>query len=341
MKRVNYLPILMIPLLILLCACTQKIAQPSSSTPVQSSVPSTETMWYQSIKLDRSTEWSAPVVETDSHFYYIAEDGVYEYVVDAKMTGKLTAEAARGLYLYENNLYYMTDHTVKRVNLQTKDISVVWDDSAAKDSDGYHYLSLNDFALLDGYLYIAGTGTSVMRVNLADYATEQFLGDCSSMVLLANDCYYLDHAERTFSLYRMTCDTKESTLLRGEGNSYPENMRIDGIAGIENTVAYSVRDGSDVYLYDPSGNDEKIFDGDNSGKVWLTLVPQWTGKELYFYTTDGSQLKLYDYYPETGVRLLTSFDCTTRLCNIVTTESAVFWWSEKEQQVKCFVKESD
>ena len=338
MKRISMILVLLLVINLMGCTTQPETTDPSESAPIESSSPAEvpiETMWHQKIKFDRNTAWSAPVVETDTHFYYIAEDSVYEYVKDVKQISKIIPEAVCGLYLYEENLYYNTEHEVKCMNLDTGSVSLIWDETMLGDSDEYHYISLNDFVLHDGYLYIAGTGTSVMRVNLEDNTTEQFLGDCGSMVLLANDCYYLDHAERTFSLYRMTCDSKESTLLRGEGQSEPgsDKLRIDGIAGMEDLIAYSVRDASDIYLYRPDGNDEKIFDGDDSDQVWLFFVKRCPAKKLYFYTTDGSQLKLYEYQPQTGTSLLTSFDCATRICDIAITESAVFWWDEEESAV--------
>lgn len=282
--------------------------------------------WYENMKIVRTTTWAASVVETDTHFYYLAEDGVYAYAKDTGKTSAIIPEVAYGLFLVENNLYYNTEDEVKCINLQTKDTSALWDKSMLPDDQeqDIYYNAICDFALQDGYLYIAGTGISFIRVNLENHATEQFLEDCSEMVLLGDDCYYLDHAERTFSLYHMPCDSKESTLLRGEGTTEPEGMLIDGIAHIGDSVAYSVRKASDIYLYNPDGDDEKIFDGDDSDQLWVFFVKQCSAEKLYFYTTDGSQLKLYEYHPETGVSLLMSSEYAAHMCDIVITESAVF-----------------
>lgn len=352
MKRISIMLLLLFVINLMGCISNTTVAYPETKKPSESasigSTPPTEApieaMWYQNMKIDRNTEWSTPVVETDTHFYYIAEDGVYQYIKDIKEISKIIPEEAYGLYLYENNLYYNTEHEVKCMDLHTKNVSVIWDKTMlpnSEDTEEYYYISIYDFVLKNGYLYIAGTGTSVMRVNIESYETEVFLKDCSKMVLLANNCYYLDHAERTFSLYHMTCDSKESTLLRGEGYSEPglDKMRIDGIASIEDSIVYSVSDSSDIYLYCPNGSDQQIFNGDDSDQLWLSFVERCSAKKLYFYTTNGSQLKLYEYRPATGVILLTSFGCATRICDIVITESTVFWWSEEESLVKCFAKE--
>ena len=340
MKRISIL--LLLVFMLSLAGC----AQPSTNIPSESTQPTekpVEAIWYQKIKMSTCADWSAPVVETDTHFYYIAEDGLYRYSKETKENSRVVADTVYGLYLYESNLYYHTCHKVECVDLRTMTALTVWDESmllSDEDENNYDYVEISDFALLDGYLYIAGTGISVIRVNLENYATEQFLEDCSDMVLFGNDCYYLDHAERTFSLYRMTCDTKESALLRGEGYTEPEldRMRIDNIVGVDDTVVYSVRGTADIYLYQPNGSDEKIFDGDDGEQVWLSFIKQWSVSKLYFYITDGSQLKLYEYQPETGASLLISFDCATRMCDIVITETAVFWWSEEDAVTKCFMK---
>lgn len=343
MKRISILFVFLLIISLIGCAAQPEASSTVANSPAPTpSAPSAETVWYRNMKLSAETQWCTPVIETDTCFYYISEYGVYEYAKDIRQIRKIVPDAALGLYMYEGSLYYSTEHEVNCMDLDTGNVSLVWDKTMLETVDTLFYFAVCDFALCDGYLYIAGTGTSFLRVNLENCAVEQFLGDCSSMVLCENDCYYLDHAERTFSLYRMDCDSKESTLLRGTGQPEPgrDALRIDGIAGITDSVAYSVRDASDVYLYHPDGSDEKIFDGDDSDQFWLFFVRRCPASKLYFYTTDGTQLKLYEYRPAAGVELLASIDYTARMCDIVITESAIFWWSEAEQQFNCLAKES-
>ena len=313
--------------------------KPSES--ILSTESPTDTMWYQNIKIDNKTEWSTPVVETDMDFYYITEDGVYQYTKKTRESDQVVFEAAKGLFLCRNDLYYNTEKQIKCMNLQTKKISVVWDETLflnSEDSDKYHYFSIYDFMLADGYLYIAGTGTSVMRVNIESGETEAFMDDMGQMILLEGNCYYLDHAERTFSLYQINSDMQEGTLIRGEGHCEPEldSMLIDGIASMGDLLFYSVRNSSDVFLYHLDGNDQQIFDGDEG--LYVHFAKGFSETRLCFYTTDGSQLSLYEYEHSAGVTLLATFSCTTRQCDVVITETAVFWWPEEESSVKCLVK---
>ena len=352
MKRISILLLLVFVLYLAGCAqpgtnAPSEPTQPTGvhipSAPIQPTEKPVEAMWYQNIKMSTYADWSAPVVETDAHFYYIAENGLYQYSKETKENSRVVADTIYGLYLCDGNLYYHTCHKVERIDLRTMTTLTIWDESMLptdEDKNNYAYIEISDFAIQDGYLYIAGTGISVMRINLANNTMEQFLIDCSDMVLFGNDCYYVDHAERTFSLYHMTCDTKEITLLRGEGYTEPEldKMRIDNIVGMDNMVAYSVRGTADIYLYQPNGSDEKIFYGDDGEQVWLSFIKQRSAGKFYFYITDGSRLKLYEYQPEIGANLLISFDCTTRMCDVVVTETAVFWWSAEDAMTKCFVK---
>lgn len=319
--------------------------KPLESGPLESTSPTdvpADTIWYQNMKLNIDTLWSVPIVETDTDFYYIAEDGVYQYTKDTQEEFKIIPETAYGLYLYDNDVYYNTDHQVVCMDLQTKSTSVIWDGSAllnTEDFDAHYYFSICGFMLADGHLYIAGTGTSVLCVNLENGELELFLEDCGGMIHLANNCYYLDHAARTFSLYCIACDTKERTLLRGEGYSEPgsDSMRIDGIARVEDMIFYTVRDSSEIYMYHSDGSDLQIFDSDDH--FWVSFVKGYSEQKLYFYTTNGARLNLYEYQPSTNVTLLLSVDCSTHQCDLVITETAVFWWSEEESSVKCFVKE--
>lgn len=347
MRKTCILLLLFFVLNLMGCTAQPETNNPSESLPTEFTSPTeapAQAVWYQNISLNYDTKWATPVVETDSAFYYIAEDGVYKYRKEAKEISKIVPETPFGLYLYEDNLCYNMEHEVKCVNLQTQNVSTIWDKTMLPDNNEPstpRYISICDFALQDDYLYIAGTGTSVLRVNLTNFATDEFLVDCGSRALLGNDCYYTGHAQRTFSLYHMAGDSKKRTLLRGEGYSEPsvDKMRIDGVAVAGDTVAYSVRDTADIFLYNPDGNDEKIFDGDNSEEVRIFFVERCAVNKLYFYTTNGMQLALYEYQPTTGVTRVTSFGFTKPKCDIAITESTVFWWSEEESLVKCFALE--
>lgn len=319
-------------------------AQPPTETTPETISPIGDGEWSRKIKITNDTSWSSPVVETEEAFYYITGDSVYRYGKSTQEDRVVIPEPASGLALHEDKLYFHTEQEVKCMDLRTQNVSAVWDPTMLPDELASYYggeVPVYDFALQDGYLYIR-VYLSAIQICLETGETERLIWDFNKLVLLGENCYYTDHAERTFSLYYMNRDTREVTLLRGEGYSMPDPscMRVDDVANVGETIYYSVRDASDIYRYDPNGSDEKIFDGDDSDDFWVFFVKRCSARNLYFYTSDGAQIKLYEYRPSEGAILRLTMDNRSRMCDFAVTESAIFWWSAKERAVVCMVNES-
>lgn len=294
--------------------------------------------WYNKIKFGQRDEWSLSVIETDESFYYVTYAGVYKY---NKLTGEdvlVVAENVYGLLLRDNTLYYNTGHAVKTLDVNTGEISLLWDEtmlfSMPDLAAGYYEVS--DFQIVDDRLYLATTGISAICYNILQGTTEEFLEDFSCAMISPDACYYIDHAQRTFSIYRMAYDTGEVLLIRGEGITEPSTdlTRIDGLAMISNSVYYTVRDACDIYRLDDDGEDELIFDGTANGSPWLYLVSSNSCDSFYFYERDDLNFHVYSYSPSAGISKIFSAEHHGRRVDICITESAIFYQTIAHETVQ-------
>lgn len=294
--------------------------------------------WYNKIKLGVRDRWSLSVIETDESFYYVTNAGVYRY---SKLTGEdvlVVAENAYGLLVRDNMLYYNTGHAVKALDFNTGEISLLWDETMLSSMPDLAagYYGVNDFQIADDRLYLATTGISAIYYNILQGTTEEFLEDFSCAVISPDACYYIDHAQRTFSIYRMAYDTGEVRLLRGEGITEPSTdlTRIDGLAMIGNSVYYTVRDACDIYRLDDDGEDELIFDGTANGSSWLYLVSSNSCDTFYFYEEDDLNFYVYSYNPSAGISKIFSAEHQGGGVDICITESAVFYQTIAHETVQ-------
>lgn len=294
--------------------------------------------WYNKIKLGVRDRWSLSVIETDESFYYVTNAGVYRY---SKLTGEdvlVVAENAYGLLVRDNMLYYNTGHAVKALDFNTGEISLLWDETMLSSMPDLAagYYGVNDFQIADDRLYLATTGISAIYYNILQGTTEEFLEDFSCAVISSDACYYIDHAQRTFSIYRMAYDTGEVRLIRGEGITEPSTdlTRIDGLAMIGNSVYYTVRDACDIYRLDDDGEDELIFDGTANGSSWLYLVSSNSCDTFYFYEEDDLNFYVYSYNPSAGISKIFSAEHQGGGVDICITESAVFYQTIAHETVQ-------
>lgn len=310
---------------------TQPIApiDTTASVSTQTEPAKEETAWFQKMKLDYGAVWSMPVIETSNGLYYLAEDGIYQYQNNTGTDTKIISEVAYGLFLHANQLFFNTGHEIKKADLDGENVSVLWSEASLSDFPelSRRYVSICDFQILDGFLYIAITGTCAIRVCMENGMTEMFLDDFSQMIIRGQDCFYIDHAQKTFSLYQMHCATKEIMLLRGEGYSEPEpwSIRIDSIGTAGSEIFYCVRDTAELFQYCPTGEDMRVFSQDSEGKTRIRFVERCPSDTLLYYAWDSTSLKLYEHTPSGDEHLILSSAFAEGAFHIAVTDSAIFY----------------
>lgn len=283
--------------------------------------------WYKGIRNNQRADWALPVVEFSDYIFYVSENGTYQYDKTTKKEMLLFSDSAIGLLIYEHDLYYHTETAIKQYCFQTKEVRVIWEYT---DEPGF--LSVIDFWMQEDFLYITFNGNRVRRIDLNTGISETFLTDTRQTLALGDAVYFIDHAERTFSLYLKNCKTNETVRLRGQGISEPPagTLMIDAISNVGKDIFYITRYDFAVYKYSDDGQDEKIFNSKNTEASWMGFVRTTSANSLWFYETDGENLMLYEYTPSDDIVLQATFQYTLYECDIVVTDSAVFWFLKDE-----------
>lgn len=342
------------------CACTDKdqvplmedsrptepttLQQPTHShsptdhitEPTEPSVP--EDPWYSKIDIPHDFDhWQIKVIEWNRTFYYIAEEGLYLWDPITEEEVLLIAEDIRGLYVFEERLYYFTEFEIFELVLGKVNISVpIWE-HPERLTDPYS-MGICGLMIHDDWFYIKDSGTTVIRYNPHCDKTEAFPEDFSHFVLVDNHCYYTDHANKTFTIYEFDPQTMESRIVRGDGVSkrYSDHnsnaMRYDELRSIHGKLYYYIRETGQFYQYDSSGEDIQFRDN-----TWI--LNSYVYPDLCYYTQDDSYIRVYEEDKLGNERLILSvpkeeIDTRSYLKYALVTESAVFYKASDDAPIQ-------
>ncbi len=298
------------------------VTSATTSTPTQ--VPENEEnyVWIKNIKTDVSGPSLMAVVETDSSYFYCATDGVYEHVKGSEEERQIISDEADGLLLYEDDLYINLSDNIKKLDLDTREIKLVWEKSMLEEAD--EYFRIHDFEIHDGFLYIRSLANYEFRVNLENNQAELFLKDVLHQVFDGENCLFIEHASKTFSIFSMNCKTKEKTYLRGDC----DKEMIDELIKVGNDIFYAIRSIATIYKLNLiDGNDSVAiamdFPCDNEVFDFIDFIYLSQTDDLYYRIPAADGMKIYKYIPDGESLLVAEFNNRPRILAI--TESALFY----------------
>ena len=315
----------------------------STPTPTQTPESGKNSTWYKKIK---TNVWGPfDVVETDSSYFYCATDGVYEYVKGGNEIRQIISDEAHGLLLYDNDLYVNLYDSIKKIDLDTRMISNVWDVSML-DNKNIIYDHIFGFEIHDSYLYIWSLANSIFRVNLEDGTAEPFLENAYPVVFRENDCLYIDHhATNTFSVYSVDYITKEQRLIRGDGKNSTENktVYIDDLLKVGEDVFYSDRPTGKIYKLNDNGEDQIVVSVDTSANTdalnYVDFIYSCSEEELYYKVSNKEGYKLYRYNSNGEDLFIDEFKKDVRI--IAITESSVIYGDDNTVDCKIISSSKD
>ena len=233
----------------------------TATSPENGGVYTDETLWYERITRISGMDALLPVVEDNGTFYYTADSGIYKYDISTNQNCLITLGCCSGLWYMDGIVYYHTQNEILQYDTKTYKISRFWGlDEIPNGSNVYIDDGICDFLFNGSYLYIWNSGTSCFRVNLITKEAEDFLDDVSNCVFSDTHCYYIDHAERTFSIYEKDLKTLEAKLIAGEGVYKPQNTIISHVYMLNGELYYHERVSEAIYKCVLDGEDEKIVE---------------------------------------------------------------------------------
>lgn len=172
--------------------------------------------------------FSATIVEDKQFIYFANNNGVYKQNKDTlRIQHIYSAKNVNQLSTYDDFIYF--------VQMDTNEICRIKKDGTtferiySKTSVGYDQISLAQFnyQIVEDVLYIGNADGAVCK----DLETnkEKILVDnrgVSAFQTVGNHFYYIDHAERTFTIYDLNLKTNETSILLGEGKTEPQKDMI-------------------------------------------------------------------------------------------------------------------
>lgn len=286
-------------------------------------VAENNTAWYEGIIRTGGGGSSAlPVVEDNGVFYYVSESGFYKYDSAKNANTLLNSGSYYGLYYKDGLVYYHTTDEILQYDTDTNNISCFWSlDEMSDESDVYTGGGIDDFLFHGNYLYIWNTGISCYRINLTTKEAENFLDDVSSCVFSDTHCYYIDHAEKTFSLYEKDLKTLETKLIAGEGVYKPQNIAISHVYMLNGELYYHERVSEAIYKYNPNGEDEKIV----SNNMYSPELLHWQSNGyLCFANDENGKYNIYRTDAVGEPQLLLTEESGAHNGGHIVTDSAIF-----------------
>lgn len=303
---------------------------PTMETPIPTEMDS----WYNNIKIT-CPEWTVPILKYAENIYYISNSGIFmekgsiqEQIVEQN---NIT-----GLYTYENKLYYCTENEINCFDFQSKIVNNIWHAGMLPAEEFKYFDGIYGFQIYKNYLYIKDSGISVFRVNLNTLETEPFLKDYSSLAFLEDKCYYIEHVQRSFSIFEMDIKTKKIQLVRGDGLTADESkeIRYDNVVALNNELYYSIRELNRIYKYQEEGADPYIIDFSNDENAFLAFDIESYNDRLYYVIRNDKNDSLYEYDPQTGIEKLL-FTQKRLYLKFFILESLLFYIDNKDGNIKC------
>ena len=316
----------------------------------KSTIPSTdgeeppvvdEPAWFEKIKsYGHSTyEWAGPVVETLDAFYYIAEDGLWRYDRTTDEDALcFSSERLTGVYQNDGSVYFCDGKSI----YCGKSAEPVWDVSMCPEECWFEGVSINDFKIHDGTLYIRVEGLNIIKYDLDEGVSQCLIMDVEHMTVCGNTCYFGDHATRTFSIYRLDMDTGEVEMIIGDGKDWNDETktRYDSAISHHGKLYYTVRGIPQIYIYNEDGEDNPILDELDEASI-IRILYNSAYENLCYWIDDGTQVTLCEYDAQGNITELLRVDKKDDpyfTASVWVVDSAVFWKNTEDGAVQCVTR---
>jgi hypothetical protein len=195
--------------------------------------------------------------------------------------------------------------------------------------DGLHYSN--------GRLYINST-TSSFVYDIQAKAISGFVSDINSAGFLGDRFYYVNHAEKTFSIYEKNLSTGKTELVRGDGVGKRHSVIHNGdtpwfdrVYVIDGKMYYTTRMPAQLYQYSPGGEDILIADFSENSKPNIFEVAAGRQKLYYVFGTDAYE---YDLQSGATTKLATIKDMVTDGYSGFCVADGVLMYRGKNNEVK-------
>lgn len=295
--------VLLLAILCCLVSCNKNtpISDSDSSNESSSSVISNT-----SINEGNGTIKEYCSVRQGKNVFLIAGNNIYVQSKDAEDKKLVVSESTeiKDMILHDNKLYYAVILEDVQFECDNFKIFSVNTDGTGKECV-MHSLSfaelkeqpLLSWTIYNGKIYIQ-SNFAFFELDISTKQIEKLHNDVARYQFHDNDLYFVDHANRTFTIYKMNLDTKIIEIVLGDGDYDPDKTNEE--EKFSNFVI--TEDGSLIYakrnpygLYDHDNNDLLIEAGEN---IYEYSLAHWGNVVYYVIKEDRFTLVKYDVTTE-------------------------------------------
>lgn len=303
MKRIT--PFILSFILLICAGCSQtneKTSKTTSSLTNQNNIANAD-----NITSDLTTEEKFSMVSDDKNIYYISDDSILK--IDRTTKEKTTILPHKEnislsrLVLFQNKLYYhLSDETyhfeIRSISSNGQENALVLGKS---DLTEHEYINGCSFDVIDEKIYIK-VGLELFSYNIASKEKTKLLDDVSYYQIAGDFIYYIDDAERTFTIYKKDLQNGKTEILLGDGNTKIKGSnsaapRYKNLCICNDILYYCKLDSESEGIYKYDGEKEILVFG--SAHIDESSIGVY-GNSILFVTKNSEKWELTKYDVTTG-----------------------------------------
>lgn len=206
------------------------------------------------------------VTEDETDIYFSQKNIIYHISKSNKKKEVLCViDNAYNLKINNMKLYFLSSFGAYEYNLNNHELRKLWDEEYLSDDIGKLYI--NSFQI-SGENLIGTVSSQLVCYSFADNSIRVLKMNDGSTInvykyfVQETKIYFVEHAEKTATIYCYNLNTGESEIVYGKGQSFPEDNQITSFTFVKNKLYYYKEDENKVLqsLDDTHAEDEQFFD---------------------------------------------------------------------------------
>lgn len=295
--KINTILILLIITVLVISGCN---VQP----PVESNVEP-PALTYHKVDLDyfNARRYTATITENRECIFWADNEGLHQYNKNTEETALLfSGENIDFLSVYDDTLYCVVDEEkLYRIDTATNDIELIY------ELDESYMAQIQDYTVVDGKLFFLNTHSlfyydissrSVKDLKEVTVETLQIKGD---------DIYFIDHGERTNTIYIYSLKNNSCKVFLGDGEYTPMEKAYMNFRISNGVVYYTQAMPSGTYKASMNGEGKIIRDSR------VTFICDSSVSNGIYYMSYGLERSYLYFCDEDGQE---SFVCQMKELNI-------------------------
>ena len=231
-----------------------------------------------------ATRNSATIIEDIQYVYFGKKDGLYVKDKKSKEIVKVANILSPDyLQLYNDVLYFKSNEKLYRYTAIGK-YQIIFEADTQEKKDA---ISQDYQVYKEKVFFLNASICAVFDMNTKEFKTLPKLFSVSEAEIREDKIYYIEHAERTFTLFSYDIETEEKKIIIGSGESEPDEILIKNFVFVENDLYIFQRMPQVLYQYN-NGNMKIISD------FCIKWMSSWNGGLLYSFDNTSTFLYFYD-----------------------------------------------